>query len=74
MSAVRGFAGLLDASGVGVAVEFGPVVRAIDFTTATERWAVEVGWQPTVPVVVDGLVHVGTSLGQVGTIGAPASD
>jgi outer membrane protein assembly factor BamB len=39
-------------------------IRALDRVTAAERWVREVEGSPTIPVVVDGRVYVGTTLGK----------
>jgi outer membrane protein assembly factor BamB len=49
------------------------MVRAIDLTTGVERWRVHVRGRPTMPVVVDGRVYVGTDLGRAVLIGSPSA-
>lgn len=49
------------------------VVRALDLGTAVEHWSVQVRGQPTMPVVVDGRVYVGTDVGRAVLIGDPGS-
>ena len=47
------------------------IVRAIDRHTGVEAWRVQVDGMPTQPVVIDGRVYVGTTLGRAVAIGAP---
>ncbi len=47
------------------------VVRGIDRHTGREAWSVQVDGRPTEPVVVGGLIYVGTSVGRAVAIGAP---
>lgn len=48
------------------------MVRALDLETAVERWSVQVRGQPTMPVVLDGRVYVGTDVGRAVLIGDPS--
>jgi outer membrane protein assembly factor BamB len=53
------------------------VIHAVDVATAKERWRFSVQGSPNVPLIQDGRVFVGTSLGKVVAIGgtqtAPSS-
>ena len=49
------------------------MVRALDLATGTERWSVRVQGLPTMPVVVDGRIYVGTDVGRAVMIGDPGS-
>ncbi len=40
-------------------------VYALDLVSGAAKWNVEVGGTPTMPVVIDGRVFVGTDLGKV---------
>ena len=44
------------------------LVYALDTATGAELWRIAVDGEPTIPVVIDGRVVVGTSLGMVTAI------
>jgi outer membrane protein assembly factor BamB len=48
------------------------LMHALDRASGTERWSVAIDGIPTMPVVADGRVHIGTSLGHAVTIADPS--
>jgi hypothetical protein len=46
-------------------------IRALDVATGAERWTIAVRGSPTMPVVIDGRVIVGTDLGKAVQFGEP---